>query len=96
MALIQSFEIILELSWKTLKDYLESEGLKETTPRQVIRRAYQSDIINHGEIWLIAIEKRNETSHIYEISMAQDILVFIEEKFVTVLKELFENLKSKL
>ena len=26
MALIQAFEIIIELSWKTLKDYLEAQG----------------------------------------------------------------------
>ncbi|MDQ6954399.1 MAG: nucleotidyltransferase substrate binding protein, partial [Mariprofundaceae bacterium] len=28
MALIQAFEILIELSWKTLKDYLENEGTK--------------------------------------------------------------------
>lgn len=37
MALIQGFEILLELSWKTLKDYLLNEGIIVNSPKQVIR-----------------------------------------------------------
>ncbi len=37
---IQRFEYTMELAWKTLKDYLESENVvfDQITPRAVIRR----------------------------------------------------------
>ena len=33
MALVQAFEIVIELSWKTLKDYLEVQGYVEVLCR---------------------------------------------------------------
>jgi len=46
--LIQGFEYTMELAWKTLKDYLESEGLvlEPITPRTVIRSAFEAQIIH--------------------------------------------------
>ncbi len=48
---IQRFEYTVELAWKTLKDYLESENvvLEQITPRAVIRRAFEAGIIKQGE-----------------------------------------------
>ena len=47
MALIHSFEILIELSWKTLKDYLENEGYNDVqNGKRAIRRAFQDGIIN--------------------------------------------------
>ena len=46
------FARVVELAWKTLKDYLESENvvLEPVTPRTVIRRAFEAGIIEQGEI----------------------------------------------
>lgn len=43
---IQRFEYTMELAWKTLKDYLESENvvLDQITPRTVIRRAFEAGV----------------------------------------------------
>jgi nucleotidyltransferase substrate binding protein (TIGR01987 family) len=35
--LIQRFEYTFELAWKTLKDYLESEGIINQFPREVLK-----------------------------------------------------------
>lgn len=51
MALVQAFEILIELSWKVLKDYLENEGYTEVqTGKRVFRRAFQDGIIENGEL----------------------------------------------
>jgi hypothetical protein len=38
--LIQCFEYTFELGWKTIKDYLEQEGLDVKTPRSAIQTAF--------------------------------------------------------
>ena len=58
--LIQFFEISFELAWKTMKDYLESEGYLLKSPREVIKQAFQIELINKGEIWLNAL---NSATH---------------------------------
>lgn len=40
---IQRFEFTIELSWKALKFYLNSEGVEEaTTPKSTIREAFDT------------------------------------------------------
>lgn len=57
MALIHSFEILIELSWKTLKDYLENEGYNDVqNGKRAIRRAFQDGIVQEGETWMEALE----------------------------------------
>ena len=53
MALIQAFEIVFELAWKTMKDYLEYEGIKTDTPRQTIKTAFLRNLIPTGKYGLI-------------------------------------------
>ena len=40
MALIQTYEIVFELAWKTLRDYLEYNGIKTDTPRETIKESF--------------------------------------------------------
>lgn len=50
MALVQGFEIIIELSWKTLRDYLQYQGYPEVkNGKQAIRQAFQDDLIQDAE-----------------------------------------------
>ena len=66
MALIQAFEFTFEVSWKMLKSYLEFEAILAKSPRETIKHAFQQELIEEGEVWLKAIEIRNETVHTYE------------------------------
>ena len=44
---IQSFEIIFELSWKTLKDYLEDQGVDcGSLPKNIIRKSFEAELIS--------------------------------------------------
>jgi len=56
---------IVELSWKTLKDFLESKGENVKFTRDVIKTSFQLEIIDDGEVWLEMLKKRNIMAHTY-------------------------------
>ena len=57
--IIQSFEFSFELAWNTLKDYLESQRILASFPREVLKLAFQHRILDQGTIWLEMLEQRN-------------------------------------
>ncbi len=92
MALIQAFEISFELSWKTMKDYLEYSGIRVTTPREVIKEAFANEIIKDGQGWIDMMDARNKTSHTYQEAFAQELTKDILDNY----KNLMENLQTFL
>ncbi len=70
---IQYFEFTFELSWKTLKRILAARGKIQNSPKNVFREAALEGLIDDPEIWFTFIENRNETTHIYERSIAEKI-----------------------
>ncbi|SES87303.1 nucleotidyltransferase substrate binding protein [Anaerobranca gottschalkii] len=64
--LIQRFEYTFELAWKTLKDYLEINGVNANFPREVIKEAFRYNIIEDGEVWMDMLEKRNLLANTYD------------------------------
>ena len=93
--LIQFFEVAFELSWKTMKDYLESQGFSVKTPRDTIKQAFQIDLIGEGQTWLQALEDRNLTTHTYDEETALHIERLIKEAYFPVLKDFYEKLKAE-
>jgi nucleotidyltransferase substrate binding protein (TIGR01987 family) len=73
--LIQSFEVVHELAWNVLKDYLEDVagttgllGSKDST-----REAFKRGLIADGEVWMDMIKSRNLTSHVYDEATVRKI-----------------------
>ncbi|MGV3630006.1 MAG: nucleotidyltransferase substrate binding protein [Bacteroidota bacterium] len=62
---VQFFEFTFELSWKTLKDYLNSRQVEVAFPRDVIKEAFAYGLIENGDVWIDMLEKRNLLSHTY-------------------------------
>ena len=90
---VQSFEITQELSWKVMKDFLESEGKTDLFgSKTVVREAFNVGLITNGEQWLNTIESRNKTSHIYD---QQEILLILEVIFHHYLM-LFNEFETKM
>lgn len=91
---IQRFEYTMELAWKTLKDYLESEGvvLEQITPRQVIRRAFEAGIIRQGAVWQKALDARNLMSHTYNLDTFEQVIADLQSSYLAAFKELYEFL----
>src|SRR3989344_4867129 len=70
--IIQSFEFTFELSWKTLKDFLESMGTSAVFARDVVKEAFVVQIVKNGHCWLEMLEKRNLLSHTYNRQQASE------------------------
>lgn len=96
LAVIQSYEMDIELAWKTLKDYLNYLGYKVQAPREVIKQAFSIEIIEDGETWLQMLEDRNLTSHIYDEAKAQEIIDNICGNYFAKLDFLYNFLKGKI
>jgi nucleotidyltransferase substrate binding protein (TIGR01987 family) len=62
---IQRFEVVVELTWKTLKRALEFEGLHPKTPRESLKEAFRLGWLHDEDIWLNILDQRNTTSHVY-------------------------------
>ena len=95
-ALIQRFEFTFELGWKSMREYLEDQGLSVTItfPKQVLKEAYRYQMIDDEQIWCDMLSSRNQTSHIYDEYAAQRIAKAISQDYVSVLlklKEYYEN-----
>lgn len=75
-AAIQRFEYCFELAWKSLKEVLKKEGFtieKLSSPKKVIKTAFQAGYIANDEIWITMLQERNLTSHTYNEQLAKDI-----------------------
>ncbi len=72
-AAIQRFEFTYELSWKTIKRYLQFEGNSVTSPREVFQIAFKKAWIRDEAVWLDMIDDRNKTSHTYKKSIAMEV-----------------------
>jgi len=92
--IIQSFEFTFELSWKTMKDFLESQGVDCNYPREVLKMAFHHNIVTAGETWLEMLSKRNLLAHTYDEKIAQSAYDLITKEYFEVIKSLvifFEN-----
>jgi len=96
MALIQAFEISFELAWKTMKDYLEFDGIKTTTPREVIKSAFSNEVIADGQVWIDMLEARNKTSHTYQEPLARQLANDIMEAYMPLFTMLEKFLQGKI
>lgn len=93
--LIQTFEYTYELSWKTLKDFLETEGITAKTPRETIQEAFKASFIIDGHNWIDALENRNLLSHTYEESLSLKACELIKKSYFPFLKKFKDDFEKK-
>lgn len=91
--LIQGFEYTHELAWNVLKDYLEFEGINGIVgSRGAVREAFRRELIMDGEAWMAMIEKRNLSSHTYNLDTANDLC----REIIAVFHPCFAALKNTM
>jgi len=81
--LIQRFEYTHELAWKVMKDFLMQKG--NTTlfgSKDSTREAFETGLIQNGEMWMDMIDSRNKTSHTYNEETADDIFTKIVDHYL--------------
>lgn len=79
---IQRFEYTTEIFWKTLKVYLlEKAGIDVASPKMVMREARNASIFSDQDVTLALhmIDDRNQSTHLYNEAMAQQIFEKIPE-----------------
>lgn len=93
--LVQRFEFTHELSWKLMKAYAEYQGYDGIGgSRDATRKAFEMSLISDGQSWMDMIKSRNETSHNYDGSMADDVVDSIINKFYPLLADFFQKMNS--
>jgi nucleotidyltransferase substrate binding protein (TIGR01987 family) len=93
--IVQFFEMSIELGWKVLKDYLESEGLNPKLPKETIRVSVEAGLIPESEDWMRALTDRNMSSHLYEETVVRSIELKIRHVYFPLLDGLLKTLLSK-
>lgn len=94
-ATIKAFEMTFELCWKTLKDYLEYQGIVATTPREVLKEAFKAALLDDGQIWIELLDHRNELVHIYNEAQASQATETIRNRALNCIEKLVSSLNKK-
>jgi nucleotidyltransferase substrate binding protein (TIGR01987 family) len=92
--IVQRFEYTWELAWKTLKDFLDDQGisLNPATPKAVIRAAFKADIISRGDDWMAALDARNKMSHTYNFEVFKQVVSDIRAQYLGLFDSLHDYL----
>ena len=74
---VQNFEVAYEQTWKMMKRWLEmnvgSVEVDGVTRRQLFRLCHENRLIDDVDVWMDFHKSRNETSHTYNQSTAENV-----------------------
>lgn len=91
--MIQFFEMTFELAWKMLKDYLEAQGFSDlNSPRAVLKKAFEAELITEGHDWLQILRDRNLMSYTYDEATAVTVENLIRDTYYPLLAALRQAL----
>lgn len=93
--LVGLYEITFEQSWKMMKEILEIHGFAEGatgSPKMILRTAYKAGMIKDEELWLSALQERNNVTHSYNRKIAMGIITQTKQKFYKMFCELKEEI----
>ncbi len=96
--LTADFDRLFELSWKTLKEYMQNDLMmldaKTGSPREIIKLAYREKLIHDEELWIRILKDRNDDAHHYKHSSAILYMGRIMDRYMDVIKKLIEALSE--
>ena len=93
--LVGLYESTFEQSWKMMKEILEIHGFAEGatgSPKMILRTAYKAGMIKDEELWLSALQERNNVTHSYNRKIAMEIITQAKQKFYKMFCELTEEI----
>lgn len=100
MGFVQQFEILSELSWKVMLDYLINKEVSvKHNPVDTIRHAFQNALIKDvkdAEMWMEAVKKRNEANHTYDNKIFREVVQFAAKDFYFLVRDLYHQLKKEI
>lgn len=96
--LVALYEICFEQAWKAMKEILEQQGFAEErtgSPKIVLKTAFAAGMIQDEELWMAALNARNNVAHSYNKEIALDIINQTKEKFYNMFKDLKKEIDTK-
>lgn len=95
---IQKFEFTVELLWKTTQVFLfEVDGIDVVTPKSVAKEFVEAGYCDYKayELFIRAINDRNQLSHIYRQEMAETIRLRLPE-YVCLIEQVFNIMYERM
>ncbi len=89
------YELCFEQSWKMMKQILEFHGYEESatgSPKTILKTAYRAGMIKDENMWLKALQERNNVAHSYNKKVALEIVTQTKENFY----DMFCSLKKEV
>lgn len=91
-AAIKRFEFTFDLSWKTMRAFLdERKGISCNSPKECIREAYRQGLIGYDVLWIQMTDWRNRIVHEYSEEFADELYEKLPK-----LSELFNQMERAL
>lgn len=95
IALIKAYEFSFELSWKTLKDLLAWNGVDARLPREVLKQAFATGLLEDGQLWIDMLEQRNLMAHTDDQAKALQAAELISHSYWPALHQLQSDLQAR-
>ena len=93
--LVGLYEICFEQSWKMMKEILEQHGFAEGatgSPKIILKTAYKAGMIKDEDLWLRALQARNNVTHSYNQKIALGIVAEAKADYY----DMFTKLKTEI
>ncbi len=97
-SVIKSFEMCYEMSRSLMDRYLKEytdEKVDQMTIHDIFRHGEKNGILSSAEIWFDYRKKRNQTSHVYDINIAEEVFL-TARNFLEDVRFLFKKLEEKI
>lgn len=95
--LVGLYEICFEQSWKMMKEILENHGYEEGatgSPKMILKTAFKAGLIKNEDLWLRALQERNNVTHSYNKKIALGIVVQAKGDFYDMFCELKKEIDT--
>ena len=97
IGLVGLYEITFEQPWKMMKEILQNHGYEEGatgSPKIILKTAYKAGMIKDEELWLRALQARNNVTHSYNQKIALSIVSEAKTEFYKMFVDLKEEVES--
>jgi nucleotidyltransferase substrate binding protein (TIGR01987 family) len=94
---IQRFEYCFELAWKTVKDYMEANGVvfDVVMHRQVTKDAFAAKVLEGGAIWFAMFDHHNLLAHTDNPVVFEQAVDAIHQRYLPQLEQLHGFLQKE-
>ena len=93
------YSLTFELAWKAIKQFMQDRGIDAAitgSVTDIIRLAYQTELINDFSLWRQMSRDRNITNHVYNADEVDQLIANIQAKYLAALTKLQHTLTKKI